>query len=281
MMRRNQINRGAYVSILGAIFVAMLIASSCAYDNTAVTSSKCANSDLTLTITATTNASTCEAADGSIIVSASGGVVDSYIFNINGGTFQSANLFSNLAAGSYSVSVKDSIGCVVTQLASINNAQSSLKISIATTANSGCPSDNGTLTITATGGTEPYQYRINTGSYQASNTFTSLAAATYSVTAIDATTCPTSGTATVARNGPGFSADIQPIISTKCAISGCHNGSRSPNLSTYSGISANASHIKSEVSSKAMPPSNSAAGSLTQTQINLITCWVNDGALNN
>jgi hypothetical protein len=30
-----------------------------------------------------------------------------------------------------------------------------------------------------------------------------------------------------------------------------------------------------------MPPSNSPAGGLSQDQINLITCWVNDGAPNN
>jgi hypothetical protein len=163
----------------------------------------------------------------------------------------------------------------------VDNAQSTLEVSLSTIENSGCPTSNGVITIAAIGGTEPYLYKLNSGAYQSSNTFTELAAGDYSVTVTDATNCPTSTSVVVARTGPGFASDIKPIITTKCAISGCHNGSQSPNLSAYAGIKNNASGILSEISGKSMPPSNSSAGSLTQQQISLITCWVSDGALNN
>lgn len=80
---------------------------------------------------------------------------------------------------------------------------------------------------------------------------------------------------------PGFSADVLPLMTTKCAInSGCHaTGSTNSGgpLTTYAQISAKASNIKSQVSSGAMPQT----GSLTSTQKATIICWVNNGAANN
>ena len=63
-----------------------------------------------------------------------------------------------------------------------------------------------------------------------------------------------------------------------CAISGCHNGvSRSNNFSEYASAKSFAKTIKSKTQDRSMP----FDGSLTQNQIDLIACWVNDGALQN
>ncbi len=48
---------------------------------------------------------------------------------------------------------------------------------------------NGTITVTASGGTPPYQYAINGGAFQASNSFTALCNGTYAVTIRDANNC--------------------------------------------------------------------------------------------
>jgi gliding motility-associated-like protein len=54
-------------------------------------------------------------------------------------------------------------------------------------------SPNGSITITATGGTAPYQYSINGGtSFQASNVFNGLAGGTYNVVVRDAGQCTSS-----------------------------------------------------------------------------------------
>ena len=45
---------------------------------------------------------------------------------------------------------------------------------------------DGTITITVSGGTSPYRYRLNNGIWQSSNSFTALAAGTYGVTVKDA-----------------------------------------------------------------------------------------------
>lgn len=82
-----------------------------------------------------------------------------------------------------------------------------------------------------------------------------------------------------------FADDIQPIIQTKCAISGCHNGDMGPDLNwtdfqqfhkrVASGL------VKYRVTHRIMPPSFSPEGPLTQEQINAIACWSDQGALHN
>ena len=82
-----------------------------------------------------------------------------------------------------------------------------------------------------------------------------------------------------------FAEDIKPIISTKCAISGCHNGDMGPDLNwtnfeqfskrVQSGL------VKYRVTHRIMPPSFSPEGPLTQDQINTIACWADQGGLNN
>jgi hypothetical protein len=78
-----------------------------------------------------------------------------------------------------------------------------------------------------------------------------------------------------------FSTDVNPIIQSSCAIgSGCH-GSGSTNgpgpLTNFEQIKNAASSIKSAVVSKLMP----LVGSLSNAQIQSISCWVDNGALNN
>jgi hypothetical protein len=74
-----------------------------------------------------------------------------------------------------------------------------------------------------------------------------------------------------------FAADVQPLINSSCAISGCHNGTQSPTLITYAQIAANAASINSQVQSGAMPKNSS----FSPTQKNIIKCWVQSGSPNN
>jgi len=91
---------------------------------------------------------------------------------------------------------------------------------------------------------------------------------------------PPSGTNNCASVNAHFAADVAPIISTSCAAqSSCH-GSGSGNgpgeLLTYAQIKASSASIRSAVESRTMPKT----GSLSQAQINKISCWVSNGAQN-
>lgn len=83
----------------------------------------------------------------------------------------------------------------------------------------------------------------------------------------------------------GFANDVKPIIETKCAISGCHNGDMGQDLNwtVFENFHKRAESglVKYRVTHRIMPPSNSPAGPLTQEQINTIACWTDQGALNN
>ncbi|HLU94758.1 MAG TPA: hypothetical protein VKZ54_11560 [Membranihabitans sp.] len=73
-----------------------------------------------------------------------------------------------------------------------------------------------------------------------------------------------------------FVADIQPIINSKCIM--CHDGSMPiPDFRTYEVIKSRASLVKELTATRVMPKT----GSLTDAQIKLIGCWVDDGAPDN
>ena len=50
-----------------------------------------------------------------------------------------------------------------------------------------CAVGSGRLSVTATGGVSPYQYKMSGGSYQSSNTFTNLSSGSYTIYVMDNT----------------------------------------------------------------------------------------------
>jgi hypothetical protein len=81
-----------------------------------------------------------------------------------------------------------------------------------------------------------------------------------------------------------FQLDVKPIVESKCAIDGCHNGTTDlPNwneFATFQDHSRNGS-VKDFVIHRIMPHSSSPQGPLSQEQINTIACWIDHGALDN
>lgn len=78
-----------------------------------------------------------------------------------------------------------------------------------------------------------------------------------------------------------FATDIQPIIQTNCAVSGCHvPGTGLPDYTDKQVIFSLANKIKTYTSQRIMPPADSGI-ILTQEEIDLIACWVDDGAQDN
>jgi hypothetical protein len=214
----------------------------------------------------------CGQSTASIRVAATGGT-GNYTFSINDGVSQQDSIFQNLPAGSYVLSVKDN-SCSTSVTEEIVN-QNGLNITaIATRSN--CSSADGSISVTPTGGVAPITFSLNAGSFISSSNFDHLPQGGYTLVAKDATGCTTSKMIKLTSTA-SFANDISPIISTNCAVSGCHKGTGLPDFSTLKNIQASAAAIKAQTANRSMP----IGRSLTQDQINVIACWVNDGALDN
>ena len=77
-----------------------------------------------------------------------------------------------------------------------------------------------------------------------------------------------------------FAADVNPIIQSSCAITGCHDagsGNGVGQLTTYNDIFNHRTEIQSAVSAGRMPKT----GSISTSQKNSILCWIQSGAPNN
>ncbi|MFM7767618.1 MAG: beta strand repeat-containing protein, partial [Bacteroidota bacterium] len=132
--------------------------------------------------------------DGTITVTATGGT-GTLSYSIDGGSYQASNVFTGLAAGVHTLSVKDANNCVVSLSSVTITAPAAISGSGAVTSNyngselSCATSTDGAITVTANGGTGSLQYSLNGGAYQAGNVFSGLAAGTYAVSVKDANNC--------------------------------------------------------------------------------------------
>ncbi len=217
---------------------------------------------------------TCGQSDGSVSVLSENGV-QPVTYRLNGVT-QTDGFFEGLRAGNYVIDAEDGLGCT----ARINLTVPNLDGVTATIelAMSSCGGNDGSITVNASNGQEPYAFSLDGGAAQAGNSFNNLAPGMYTVTVTDNTGCEFESEVQVLSDV--LFTEINPIIQTNCAISGCHNGSQSPNLSTPEQISASATRIRARTQQGTMPPPGSGR-TLTQAEIDAIACWVNDGAQTN
>ena len=173
--------------------------------------------DLTCSLVAV-NLSCNNADDGSLTVTAMGGTA-SYEFSLDGGPYQPGNVFSSLAAGSYIVSVRDINGCLTNCSMTITEPPV-LTCTVAATDASNCGVNDGTLTVTASGGSAGYTYAVDGGTAQSSNIFLGLGAGSYTVDVVDANGCMTTCNGTI--NAP--SAPMCSIVKEDVTCSGGSDG---------------------------------------------------------
>ena len=254
------------------LLLAMAILAGCQNNNISPPLKDCNQSDLNFTATVTNT--DCGLATGMLEVIAIGGE-QPYSYSLEGGVAQETALFINLATGEYLVKVMDGFGCSTEKIALVAN-KSGLSVSVSAT-NSDCGSANGSINVNADSGVEPYQYQLDNEPPQASPAFV-VGPGIYNITITDSNGCEFI-LSQVVKSNTTYTTHVQPIIVNSCAIIGCHDGSNSslPNYNNFSEVQAGASMIKSRTQSGNMPKT----GSLTQNQIDLIACWVDDGALNN
>ncbi len=223
----------------------------------------------------------CGESTGSITVTTSGGTLPvRYRININGLSFQESGNFTNLQAGTYNVEARDNRNCSSSIQVEIEAIQSDLRLTAFLTEDNECLTDNGTASFEVSGGTPPYQFLFAGVSSTNLPSLTNIGVGTYVITAVDATECSYSLGFTITRGltGVGWKNDIKPIIETRCAKSGCHiAGTGRVDFTSFNNVKAYATSIKLKTTNRSMPYD----GSLEESQIQKIACWVDDGALDN
>ncbi|MBL4578345.1 MAG: PKD domain-containing protein, partial [Flavobacteriales bacterium] len=140
---------------------------------------------LEISISTSTTSANCGLSDGNAMVAIdSGGVAP---FNYTWSSGGSATTEFNLASGSYTVSVTDANGCMATAIAAISDLTGPTLV-ISASSDATCNGDaDGALTVSATGGTSPYQYNWSNGDSTAA--ISGLIAGNYIVSVTDGSTC--------------------------------------------------------------------------------------------
>lgn len=257
------------------LLIAFLISllSGCSNSSEEDFSVDCSQSDLNLQVVDHSKPD-CET-KGSITVSGSGGTKP-YVFRIDGANLQSSTVFNDLSASTYSITIEDRDGCTSQTQFNLQAGPNGVTINVGSKTSSDCFEATGSIQVSASGGDGDFMYSLDGGTTQQSNVFNLVSSGNHTITAIDGTGCEAS-ISTFVESTVSLSANIIPIIDTNCAISGCHNGTQFPRLTSTNDIIQQASRIKAETQARTMPRD----GSLTQEEIDLIACWVDDGAKDN
>lgn len=126
--------------------------------------------------------------DGIIEIDATGGF-GAFTYSLNGLADQASGLYTNLTADTYTIEVTDGDGC--TAMTSVTIDEPAELLATASAVQPSCSAPTGTATVSAMGGTMPYEYSIDGTTFQPNSTFMGLAPGAYDITVIDANNCTT------------------------------------------------------------------------------------------
>ncbi|MDR3705441.1 MAG: T9SS type B sorting domain-containing protein [Paludibacteraceae bacterium] len=186
---------------------------------------------LVASVVSQTNVKCHGGATGAVQVNVNGGtpsVVNSYSYSWNTNPIQTIKNAVNLKAGTYILTVTDSLLCQDTAKVIITQADT-LTASISSTTDVKCKGDNtGSITVSATGGTGTLSYLWNDAAAQSTQIASSLLAGTYQVTVTDINSCKATAKATIKEPTQALAASATaaaPICSTgtsavKLSVSG-------------------------------------------------------------
>lgn len=160
--------------------------------------------------------------DGSISISVTGGSPP-YQYSI-GGAFADSPNFTNLAAGTYFITVKDANGCTLNDNYTINEPPSCFNLPVLTQiTNVSCTNQtDGKIVVNMVVGTPPYQYSLNDSPFTPNPVFESLTAGTYTIKVVDSNNC--TGAATVQVTQPGRILRFMTLVKSTYVCPGCFTG---------------------------------------------------------
>jgi len=182
-------------------------------------------------LTPSSTTATCGNPNGTASVTAAGGIIP-YTFSWTGG--QTTTTATALASGTYTVTSKDSLGCMATATTVVAGTPP-LRDSIVSFTNvSVACGANGTALAGVKGGGGTYTYSWNSTPVQTNAQATNLGAGNYTVTVTDNNLC--NATATVAIAQPGaLTASIASTTNASCNGVGANNGSATASVTGGNG----------------------------------------------
>ena len=264
-----KLSQAAFIAIL------VLLIQSCSSEKESDLKPDCSETDLALSITNNVNAS-CNTG-GSVTLEATGGE-GNYMFSSDGVNFQQDVLFEGLSAGNYTFTVSDEAECTATVTGTVSAVDGSVDGTVTDVTDAGCNTNQGTVTLSASGGSGEYMFTVDGGDFVSEPTFSGLSSGTHTYTVRDSDGCTDTGNFEL-FSGVSLETEIMPIIEANCAVSGCHGNVQSPLFGSKEAVRGSAARIEARTSAGTMPPAGRE--DLTQAQIDLISCWVEDGAPNN
>jgi len=148
----------------------------------------------------------------------SGGIAFTNTANCAGGA---TNTLANLNAGTYTLTVTDAVGCILTDTYVVNNNTGTLAFGTPIITDENCGLSNGAIDATVTGGSTPYFYSWSNGDFN--EDLTGLSANDYTLSVFDAFGCSMTATYTVNILGSSVDYSGATIINASCAT--CADGS--------------------------------------------------------
>ncbi len=139
---------------------------------------------------------TCFGGDNGFAIPIISGGTPPYTYAWNTTPAQNTAVPVGLSAGSYSLTVTDAGGCQEVNSITVDEP-TEISVSLNSSGVTCVTSADGTVTISATGGSAPYTYSLEGGGFSADSVFSGLTAGTYGVAAIDAENCYGYGTFTL------------------------------------------------------------------------------------
>ena len=136
--------------------------------------------------------------DGSASVIVNNGQYGPFQYELNNGGQTSNTVYNNLSAGTYSMTITNSLGCDTT-VTFVINEPSTLSVSNAGITNVSCfGGSDGSVSVSASGGTPPYNYNWG-GAFPNNATLNNIPAATYTVVVTDNNGCTANLSLTVSE----------------------------------------------------------------------------------
>lgn len=167
-------------------------------DNNGCTAIKTVNlsSSSAPSITSTLNSPTCHGgADGSINLTISGGTAP---YTYDWSTGEHTNNISNLAGGTYDVTISDASGCSVSETFTLLDA-TAIDLTNYTVSDASCGGNDGSIAVTVSGGAGGYTYLWSSGG--TTSTESNLAPGTYNLSVSDVNGCLSQKSYTVSNAG--------------------------------------------------------------------------------